>query len=315
MASGKDRYMNVYEIITNRILEKIEIAKNSNKPFRWVKPWSGGAPFAVSYTTGLPYRGVNRMILEPGEYITFKALQDYRKTQPEDAQIFVKQGSHKNPVFYYGTYEKTDGDGVPVLNEYGEQEKGHYLRFYQSFNIEDIHGVHSHFPAVKSVKTSTKATKLLDKYIDAYVQAEGLTLDIVDDGANCFYDASRMLVRVPAKEGFKSIYEYYSSVLHELIHSTSKGLNRRVGKQFGSDMYSREELVAQIGSQMLLAHFQIADDNDDSVNDIAYIDGWASKLRESKQEIAKAAAQAEKAMEYFLNTGDKTSNSKEKMSA
>lgn len=292
MASRKDKSMNVYEIITDRILEKIEEAKKSNKPFRWVKPWSGGAPFAVSYTSGKAYRGVNRMILEPGEYITFKALQDYRKTQPEDAEIYVKQGCHKNPIFYYGTYEKTDGDGVPVLNEYGEQEKGHYLRFYQSFNIEDIHGIHSHFPAVKTVKTSTKATKLLDKYIDAYVQAEGLTLDIVIDGANCFYDASRLLVRVPAKEGFRSTYEYYSSVLHELIHSTSKGLNRRVGKQFGSDMYSREELVAQIGSQMLLAQFQIADDNDDLANDIAYIDGWASKLKESKQEIAKAAAQA-----------------------
>ncbi len=304
--------MNVYEIITKRIVDRIDEAKESGKPFYWVKPWSGGAPFAVNYTTGKAYRGINRMILEAGEYITFNALQDYRKTQPEDASIYVKQGSHKMPVFYYSTFDKKDDAGNPVLNEYGEQEKGSFLRFYQVFHIEDIGGIHSHFPAVKMAKTSTKQTKLLDKYIDAYSKAEHLAIDIVEDGANCFYDASNNMVRVPNKAGFTSTYTYYSSVLHELMHSTAKGVERYIGKSFGSDPYSREELVAQIGSQMLLAHFQIAYDEKELNNDVAYIDGWASKLQESKQEIAKAAAQAEKAMQYFLDTAESHMASKAK---
>ena len=110
--------MNVYEIITQRILDRIEDAKISGKMFHWVKPWNGGAPFAVSYTTGNPYRGINRMLLDAGEYITFNALQDYRKTQPEDESIFVKQGSHKMPIFYYGTYEKKDTSGNPIYEVY-----------------------------------------------------------------------------------------------------------------------------------------------------------------------------------------------------
>uniref|UniRef100_UPI0040572E05 zincin-like metallopeptidase domain-containing protein n=1 Tax=Acetatifactor sp. TaxID=1872090 RepID=UPI0040572E05 len=296
--------MNVYEIITEKIIERINEAKDSGKPFHWVRPWSGGPSFSVSYTTQQPYRGINRLILDAGEYITFNALQDYRKTQSEDATIFVKRGARKQPVFYYGKYDKKDENGNPILDEFGNQEQGSFLRFYQVFNIEDIKGIHSHFPAIKTAKTSSKQTKLLDKYIAAYVEATNLDMDIVEDGANCFYDAANHRVRVPAKEGFISTYAYYSAILHELIHSTSKGLNRSLGKSFGSDAYSREELIAQIGSQIMLTHFQIAYDDKEFENDIAYIDGWSSKLKKNVQEIAKAAAQAEKAMQYFLDTAE-----------
>ena len=96
----------MYEIITQEILERIEDAKKSGKKFYWVKPWTGGAAFPESYTTRLPYKGINRLILPPGEYITYKALLDYKKTVPEDETVFIKKGSHKKPVFYYGRFEK-----------------------------------------------------------------------------------------------------------------------------------------------------------------------------------------------------------------
>ena len=164
--------LNVYEIITEKIIERINEAKSSGKPFYWIRPWyGGGAPSPVSYTTQQAYRGINRLLLPAGEYITFNALQDYRKTQPEDETIFVKRGSHKLPIFYYGKYDKKDENGNPILDEYGNQEKGSFFRFYQVFNIEDIKGIHSHFPAVKIAKTSSKQTKLLDKYIAAYIEA------------------------------------------------------------------------------------------------------------------------------------------------
>lgn len=190
--------LNVYEIITEKIIERINEAKSSGKPFYWIRPWyGGGAPSPVSYTTQQAYRGINRLLLPAEEYITFNALQDYRKTQPEDETIFVKRGSHKLPIFYYGKYDKKDENGNPILDEYGNQEKGSFFRFYQVFNIEDIKGIHSHFPAVKIAKTSSKQTKLLDKYIAAYIEAIKLQLDIVEDGANCFYDAGGNMIRVP----------------------------------------------------------------------------------------------------------------------
>ena len=164
--------------------------------------------------------------------------------------------------------------------------------------------MHSHFPAVKTAKTSSKQTKLLDRYIAAYVKATNLDLDVVENGANCFYDAENHRVRVPSKEGFTSTYAYYSSILHELMHSTSKGIGRSLGKNFGSDAYSREELIAQIGSQMLLAHFQITYDDKEFENDVAYVNGWSDKLQHDVTEMAKASIMAEKAMQYFLEIAE-----------
>ena len=227
-------------------------------------------------------------------------------------KLWDDANAHFNEV---GELAKKDENGNAILDEYGNQEQGSFLRFYTVFNIEDIKGMHSHYPAKKSIKTDSKQTKLLDKYINAYIEAENLEMDIVEDGINCFYDIENLRVRVPAKEGFSSLYTYYSAVLHELVHSTHKGVGRSLGKTFGSDAYSREELVAQIGSQMLLAHFQIAFDDEEFVNDVAYIDGWASKLKDNVTEIAKAAVQSEKAMQYFLETAEQQMKKRKKKAA
>lgn len=46
---------------------------------------------------------------------------DYKKTQPESANIYVKSGSHKYPVFYYGVSEEKDEvTGQVVLDENGD---------------------------------------------------------------------------------------------------------------------------------------------------------------------------------------------------
>lgn len=303
--------MNVNEIITKRIIERIEDAKASGKPFKWVRPWSGGPTKAVSYTTGKPYRGINLLLLDAGsEYITYKAIKDMNESLAEDEKIYVKKGSHTVPVMYYDTYDLKDENGEPILDEYGNQAKKWFGKYYLVFNREDCRNLHSHFPAEKKLHTNSKATKLLDKYINAFVKAEGITLDIVEDGTNCFYRPSEHMVRIPDRAGFKSIYAYYSSALHEFVHSTSKGLNRKLGENFGTESYSREELIAQIGSQLLLNHFKIVCDEEEEINDIAYIDGWVSHLKEHEREISIAALQAEKAMNYFLEVAEKQLSSK-----
>lgn len=66
--------MSVHEIITDRVVARIEEAIKTGERFRWCKPFTGGVKQAISYMSGLPYRGVNRLLLEPGCYITYKNL-------------------------------------------------------------------------------------------------------------------------------------------------------------------------------------------------------------------------------------------------
>ena len=305
--------MNTYEMITKQIIEKIENAEKTGEPFHWIRPWSGGAKLPESYTTQKKYAGVNFLNLDPGQYITYKGLLDYKATLPEEEaeKIHIKKGCHKVPIYYFGTTDKKDEQGnvVQKVNSDGtvENEQIWFMRYYQAFNIEDIANLPSRYPADKLEHTPTENSQKLDEYIAAYARAENLTMDIVPDGSKCFYRPSCHMVRVPERSGFVSLYSYYSGVLHEIVHSTMKGLAREAGANFGSTAYSREELIAQIGSCMLCNIFGIVADNDkDETNDINYLRGWASYLKEnSTTEITRASSQAQKAAQYFVDVAEK----------
>ena len=66
MAKKKAKF-DIYEAVTDRIIAKLE---EGTVP--WQKPWRDGA---VSWEKQRPYTGVNTLLLEPGEYATFKAIQ------------------------------------------------------------------------------------------------------------------------------------------------------------------------------------------------------------------------------------------------
>ena len=303
---------NVYEIITNKILNRIEEAEKENKHFYFVKPWTGGCVFAESYTTRNTYYGINQLLLDGGEYITYKALMDYKKTLPEEEaeKIKIKKGCHKQQVFYYGTMDKRDKEGNPIQteNEDGivENEKTYFVRYYNVYNIEDIEGLKSRYPAKHYDRTPTIHTQCLEEHIAAYARAENLTIDYVKDGGHCFYRPSEHMVRVPNKDEFKYDYGLYSSIMHEIIHSTSKGLNRDIGAKFGSEKYSKEELIAEIGSQMALNVFGIVPETEEQFNnDVAYIQGWAKYLKDNKKQILIASGKGQRAVEYFMEVSER----------
>ena len=304
--------MDIYEMITQKVLDRIEEAQKNKTPFFWCKPWTGGAKLPISYTNQKAYNGVNFATLDAGEYITFKALQEYKGTLTEEEaeKIKIKKGCHKQPVFFMSSIDKKDDDGNVIMKKNSDgtesPEQIWYTKYYLAFNIEDIENLPSHFPAEHLEHTPTENSKKLDEYINAYARSENLTVDIVKDGGKCFYRPSNHMIRVPEASGFKSQYSVYSSILHEIMHSTSKGLSRPLGSSFGSAHYSREELVAQLASSMALNIFGIVPDNmDEFDNDAAYLKGWSDFLKDGKMEISKASAKAQQAVKYFIEVAER----------
>ena len=98
--------------------------------------------------------------------------------------------------------------------------------------------------------------------------------------------------------------EYYSTLFHELTHST--GAEGRCGRDikksvsFGSEEYSREELVAEIGSAMMLNYIGI-EAQSTFKNSVAYLQCWLRALKNDPKMIVYAAGKAEKAVRYMLN--------------
>jgi len=81
--------------------------------------------------------------------------------------------------------------------------------------------------------------------------------------SGAFYSPSQDMVVVPMKAQFNmggtadDIYrggmEYYSTLLHEMTHSTMtpERLNREGGGKFGDPQYAKEELVAELTAAMI----------------------------------------------------------------
>jgi len=115
-----------------------------------------------------------------------------------------------------------------------------------------------------------------------------------------FYRPSTDAVHMPARSRFVDAPHYYSTLFHELVHSTGheSRLARTFGERFGDDLYSKEELVAETGAAFLCTIAGIENDRTDR-NTTAYIQNWISKLEQDNRLIVTAAAAAQKAVDLI----------------
>lgn len=122
------------------------------------------------------------------------------------------------------------------------------------------------------------------------------------EGDRAFYRPATDEVVLPMRKQFINTAEYYSTVFHELTHSTGheKRLHRiATTAHFGSEEYSKEELVAEIGAAALVSHIGL-ETSHSFRNSAAYIQNWLSVLKDDKRFIVSAAGKAEKAVALIL---------------
>lgn len=282
---------NVYEIAKDRLLKKLEEAAESGKRFAWVKPWSGGCPYAMNYATKKPYRGINALILDSGEYLTFNQTKDLQK---KDEKVHLKKGSESFPVFFF-KFRDVDEEAE------GEKKKPPIFRYYRVFSIDDIEGVSTGWPYVKVEHTLTKDMERAQAIIESYVQRSGLKLEVVEGSARAYYSPANHAVRMPEMGQFESVYKYFSTCFHELVHSTGKQLSREMDGTKASKKYAAEELVAEIGAAMLCAKYNIADDRTED-NSVAYLQHWIDHLKaETGLAVVQAVSKAQKACDLICN--------------
>lgn len=310
--------MTVAEIVTNQILTRMKEAEEQGKTFYWVKPFAKGQPRgAFSYDTRIPYHGINRLLLDNDEYLTFNKIQEL--SAREHTELKVRKGAKASIVVYYcESIVKDPATGEPVINEEtGEPEVKKGLRFYRVFSRQDVENpqgecLPSRFDFQRSDHQDMNedmkdALNRFHSLVRRFCEKYGIQLAINRDGTRAFFSPSENRIAVPDISGYQSVYEYCSTILHECCHATMIPLNRQTGKddttiQKMLESYSREELVAEIGSMIALNSLSIPDDRDYVDNDIAYLQGWSRYLKNNNSsEILAAAAQAEKASDLILD--------------
>lgn len=289
----------VYQMVTDRIIAELE---KGHIP--WQKPWVVGTTsardlkdLAYNRVTGRPYSLLNQMLLGmPGEWMSFKQCKaaggSIRKGEKGRPVVFWKQQAVKE--------EDTDKDGQKV-----EKTKMiPILRYYTVFHVSQT--------TLEPKKRPEEETTAPTLTWEPEEEAEAILTDYFtrsgvkftnQSGDRAYYTPGFDAITVPLKTQFKDMAEYYSTVYHETVHSTGhkSRLDRfKPNSHFGSGEYSREELVAELGSAISLHRLGIETDYSFR-NSTAYIQNWLEHLREDNKAIVFAASRAEKAVKLIFN--------------
>ena len=271
--------MDIYAEITNRMIEELEKGL-----IPWNKPWMASGA-AVSHTTGKPYSLLNQMLLgRAGEYITFN------QAQAEGGH--VRKGEKSHMVVFWKF--------LPVKDEETEEVKEvPFLRFFNVFHIDQCDGIAAKH--IQPMPNKATANETAEAIITEYVKREGVTIEHREGDAAFYQPASDRIV-LPLMAQFTETAEYYGTCLHELVHST--GHAKRLARldttaNFGSENYSREELVAEIGSAALV-HLAGLETAHSFTNSAAYVQNWLQALKNDKRFIVSAASKADKAVNFIL---------------
>lgn len=271
----------IYAAVTDRIIQQME---HGHIP--WCKPWGGVSGGAISGTTGKPYSLLNQMLLsKPGSYFTFNQIQKLgghvRKGEKSQFVVFWKQIPVKEQDSQTGEIKESF---VPML------------RYYKVFHIDQCEGINTPTAAPAPRSTSPEAESI----ISDYHQRSGVEL-IHQISDEAYYSPSRDRVVLPMADQFHSNAEYYSTAFHELAHSTGhqSRLDRlRTTARFGSETYSKEELVAEITAAALMNHAGL-ETKGTFRNSTAYIQNWLTALRNDKRMIVTAIGAAARAFDYI----------------
>ncbi len=119
-----------------------------------------------------------------------------------------------------------------------------------------------------------------------------------DQRDQAFYRPGEDAIHLPPKASFEIGGEYYSTALHELAHwaCDSKHLDIKGGPR-GSELYSQQELRAEIASWMLCQDLGL---DFKPENSASYVNFWLKALKEDSYEIVRACRDAERIKKYVL---------------
>lgn len=281
----------IYEMVTDRIMTKLEAGV-----VPWHKPWAGG-DMPVNLVSKKQYRGVNVWLLScmgfsSPYFVSYKQAQELGGT--------VKKGEKGCPVVFWKWLEKKDPDARE--GEISTKDrKIPLLRYYTVFNTDQCEGIdHAKIP------TSDLPVREIEPIEECELMVAGMPKrpEITHTEQRAYYRPSTDTVNMPAQETFEGDEEYYSTLFHELTHSTGheSRLNRRgsdTPRNFGDREYSKEELVAEMGAAYLCGVAGIENKTID--NSAAYIASWMKALRDDKKMVVQAAGQAQKAADFILD--------------
>ncbi len=318
--------------IAKRVVDRMLDTIQAEGHLPWTKPWTTSkstiqvfdgytevtVPVRFWSRAGKPYRGINIWLLamsgHTGEFIT------YNQAKAEGGK--VKKGAKGHEVMYWNMIRKEtdelDDEGKKIVKTIP------ILKYYTVFSLDDVEGLEpKHHPDPEVIRIPQwhyepidgadeidpeSYDKAAESIIAGYLgRCKTLRLDRDGVSDRAYYSPLLDQVVVPKVTQFQEVAEYYSTLFHELGHSTghSSRLNRFTGSAacaaFGSESYSKEELVAEITAASILSTLGMESGNSFR-NSAAYVKSWSERIKNDPMMFISAAGKASAAIDLILGT-------------
>jgi antirestriction protein ArdC len=287
----KDGQDTVYRLMSEQLIAALTEAIETNSCPPWRKPFAeGGVP--TSFQSGKAYRGINFFILWFRGYtnpywLTFKQLTELGGSN---------KGEKGTRIIHWNIPE-------PKRDETGEvtQYRPPFATYTYVWNYQQVdwQGNPPDLPGkqLSDFTPDEQAQQVIDNM-------PGKPLFTHEYGA-AWYSPTRDTINVPDPAYFVSKDAYYTTLFHEVAHSTGHParLHRFEATEgnaiFTKDSYSIEELTAEMAGSMLAGLLGLNPEAEQQ-NTIAYLRNWIKPLQDDIRMAVKAAAAAQKAVDHIM---------------
>ncbi len=280
----------VYQRVTSQIVNAIEQGVSN-----WRMPWHTYGKFAfspINVTSKKPYRGINTVCLwaaaqakgyERGEWAT------YQQWHERSAQ--VRKGEKATLVVFW-KFANSSADSQDDGQEQSvNSSRLLFTRGYSVFNAAQVDGYTPKVDADSPIEQRIESAEQFFRGVNARVGHQG---------NRAFYSPADDTITLPPFAAFFTPVDYYSTRAHETGHWTAHAqrCNRELGKRFGDNAYSVEELVAELTAAFVCSHLGLS--SEPRPDHAQYIASWLRVLKADKRAIFTASSKAQQAADYLV---------------
>ena len=326
-AEGPNSEDKALDLFAEMMIEKIESIRQN-----WHKPWlTEGTLQWPRNLSGRDYNGMNALMLlllcekegyKIPRFCTFDCVQRLNKPGKDGQElprVSILRGEKSFPVMlttftciHKETKEKIKYDDYKKLSNEVQLQYNVYpkMQVFRVFNVAQTNLQEARPELWEQLEIENgkrvEGREMLDfEPVDTMIREDRWICPIkLRHQDEAYYSISKNEIIVPEKEQFKDGESFYGTLFHEMTHSTgAEGvLDRIKPAAFGSKEYSREELVAELGSAVVAQRYGMGQYI--KTDSCAYLKDWLDRLKESPQFIKTVLLDVKKATSLITQRVD-----------
>lgn len=290
------------------------IIANLGKGYLLPPMWNKGMFNPTNPVTGVTYRGRNAFrLMMTASYNQYDDPRWCTYIQAESKGWHVNKGAQgvlcEKWIYTREEVEK-DENGKVLYDENGNKRtktvplETPVANFFYVFNANDITGIE---PLPKT-EDKTLTDTFLKNYGEELLASTKCPILESAQPTACYIPSTDTIL-MPSKSAFESSKGFLSVVMHEMAHSTGHPdrLNRDLSGTFGTELYAKEELNAEISSMFLQSRLgvEVEPDTNDLRRHTNYINSWITLLKNDPNQLFDACSRASKITDYLYANFEK----------